>query len=1066
MKVCPSCGEENPARFRLCGFCGAQLAPSAPPQEVRKTVTIVFSDLKGSTSLGERLDSESLRALMGRYFDEMRIVLERHGGTVEKFIGDAIMAVFGLPKLHEDDALRAVRAAAEMQSALVHLNEELERDWGASLSTRTGVNTGEVVAGDPSAGQHVVLGDAVNVAARLEQTAGEMEVLIGELTYRLVRDAVEVEAVEPLDLKGKSKPVPAFRLVSLKAEGLPERPSLPMIGRESELALLTSEFERVVEERSSRMVTLVGDPGVGKSRLVGEFLGTLDDEVSVFRGRCLPYGRGITFWPLAEAVRQAAGIADDDPPPVARAKLSAIADDDAVVERVASVFGLSEQQFSVEEVFWAVRMLFELLAGDRPLVVVFEDIHWAETTFLDLLEHLVDTVRQAPLLVLCPARHVLLEVRQNWAQRPNEACISLSSLSEGDVVRVVENLLGSTGIADEARRRIVEAADGNPLFAEQLLSMMIDDGLLRHEDGRWVAAGDLLSLSVPPTIHALLASRIDQLEHGERLVLEAASVIGQIFPQDAVEELVRDGAGDGVAAHLATLVQKQLIRPEGSGRDQAEVFRFHHILVRDAAYQGVLKRARAILHERFVGWADRVNRLRDRESEYEEILGYHLEQAHRYLSELAPLDEHGRSLGARAADRLSSAGRKAFARGDMPAAANLLRRAATMLPSEDMRRLELLPSLGEALGEIGEFAWAEVFLDEAVEGARASDEPTLLASAELVRLLVRSHSTDAWSQDEVVRQAQRSIPVFEDEGDDAGLAHAYRLLAWARGTACRYGDAAAAAERAVEHARLADDERQRTRAASQYAVAALYGPTPVPEAIRHCEEIIEQATDDRRSRGLVMGLLGCLEAMCGDFDRARDLCRRGRLTLEELGRNVVTVSTSQDSCTVEMLAGDPAAAERDLRRDFEALTEMGETYLLSTIAGELARALYAQDRVDEADELSRVAEQFSAPDDVTSQALWRSVRAKVLALRGESGSALVLAREAVALLRTTDALVRQADALVDEAEVLCLLGRSNDVHAPLGEAIQLFERKGNVVALENARVALRSLTKKAAAAGA
>jgi predicted ATPase/class 3 adenylate cyclase len=1058
MIVCPNCGEENPERFRLCGFCGAELAPGARPQEVRKTVTIVFSDLKGSTSLGEKLDSESLRELMSRYFETMREVLERHGGTVEKFIGDAIMAVFGLPKVHEDDALRAVRAAAEMQRTLVELNDELERDWGASLATRTGVNTGEVVTGDPRAGQRLVLGDAVNVAARLEQTAGEMEVLLGELTYRLVRDDVEVEAVELLELKGKSEPVPAYKLVSLLAERSQEAAIFPLIGRQSELALLSRELQRAVGDRSCRLVTLLGDPGVGKSRLVAEFADAVEAEADVLRGRCLAYGRGITFWPLAEAVRQAAGIMDDDPPATAREKISAVVDHDiAVVERMASAFGLSEQQFLVEETFWAARRLLESLARRRPLVVVFDDIHWAEPTFLELIEHLVDSVSDAPLLLLCPARPVLLERLPSWAQRPKEVRLALTPLSEADVALVLENLLGSTDIADEARRRIVEAAEGNPLFAEQLLSMMIDDGLLRCDDGRWVVAGDLSGLAIPPTIQALIADRLDQLEREERLVLEAASVVGQRFALDAVQELLPDLAAEDVSTDLTALVRKQLVRPQGPRVAGGRSFRFNHILIRDAAYQGILKRARATLHERFVAWADRVNRERDRESEYEEILAYHLEQAHGYLSELGPLDDHGRTLGARAAERLASPGRRAFARGDMPAAANLLRRAAALLPAHDLRRLELLPSLGEALRETGEFAWATVFLDEAVEGAGAIDEPTLLARAELVRLLVESHSADGWSEEEAVRRAELAIPVFETAGDDAGLAQACRLLAWAHGTACRYGEAAAAAERAIEHARLAGDERQRTHAASQYAVAAVEGPKPVLEAIARCEEIIQQVTEDRRSYGTVMGHLGCLEAMRGDFDRARELCSKGRLLLQDMGLSVVAASRSQDSCIVEMLAGDPAAAERDLRRDFDTLTEMGEAYLLSTIAGELARAVYAQGRVEEADELSRIAEQFSAADDVTSQALWRSVRGKALALRGESDTALELAREAVALLGATDALVRQADALVDEAEVLGLLGRGAAARERLHEAIHLFERKGNVVAAERTRSTLELL---------
>src|ERR671930_760421 len=377
MAICPSCGEENPDRFRLCGFCGTPLAPVAPPQEVRKTVTIVFSDLKGSTNLGEALDSESLREVMNRYFAEMRQVLEDHGGRVEKYIGDAVMAVFGLPTLHEDDALRAVRAAHGMKRALETLNDELERGWGVRLQNRTGVNTGEVVAGDPSAGQRLVVGDAVNVAARLEQAAPAMEVLLGELTYRLVRDAVEVEAVEPLELKGKSERVPAYRLVSVgMGEGYARRADSPLVGREAELAALRAAFDEAVALRECRLVSPLADAGVGKSRLVEAFTTSLEGEARIGRGRCLPYGKGITFWPLVELVRDAAGIGEDDPPDAARAKLAGLVADEAVVERVSAAVGLSDAQFPVEELFWGARKLVCALARERPLVVVFDDVHW------------------------------------------------------------------------------------------------------------------------------------------------------------------------------------------------------------------------------------------------------------------------------------------------------------------------------------------------------------------------------------------------------------------------------------------------------------------------------------------------------------------------------------------------------------------------------------------------------------------------------------------------------------------------------------------------------------------
>src|SRR5919202_937890 len=570
MVTCPSCGEENPERFRLCGFCGIPLAPAAPPQEVRKTVTIVFSDLKGSTNLGEALDSESLREVMNRYFAEMRRVLEEHGGRVEKYIGDAVMAVFGLPRLHEDDALRAVRAAYGMKRALETLNDELEGRFGVRLANRTGVNTGEVVAGDPSAGQRLVVGDAVNVAARLEQAAPAMEVLLGDLTYRLVRDAGEGEPVEPLELKGKSERGPPYRLVSLLA-----------------------------------------DAGVGKSRLVEAFTTAVAAEATVGRGRCLPYGKGITFWPLVELVRDAAGIGEDDPPDVARAKVARLVPEeerDAVVERVSAAVGLSGAQFPIEELFWGARKLLEALASERPLVAVFDDVHWAEPTFLDLVEHLTDSIHSAPVLLVCPSRPDVLERREGWAAGPRARRLPLEPLSGAETEQVVTNLLGSVELAPEARRRIVEASEGNPLFAEQLLAMLVDGGYLRRENGAWRATGSLAELEVPPTIHALLAARPDPPPPGGGAGVEPAAVVGLVFPKDAVAELAPDGVRPELDVHLETLTRKKLVRPHA---DAQVSYRFNHILIRDAAYQGLLKRTRATLHERFVEWADRVNRDRD-----------------------------------------------------------------------------------------------------------------------------------------------------------------------------------------------------------------------------------------------------------------------------------------------------------------------------------------------------------------------------------------------------------------------------------------------------------------------
>jgi class 3 adenylate cyclase/tetratricopeptide (TPR) repeat protein len=1056
VKVCSNCGEENPDRFRLCGFCGTPFALADAPQEVRKTVTVVFSDLVGSTSLGESMDSESLREILHRYFEAMQTVLESHGGAVEKFIGDAIMAVFGLPKLREDDALRAVTAAIEMQTALAELNTELERGWGIVLANRTGVNTGEVVAGDVTAGQRLVTGDTVNVAARLEQAAGAGEVLLGELTYRLVRDAVEVDAAEPLDLKGKAQPVPAYRALRLvQPTSDLERHQGPLVGRERELGLLLEGFSDAVATGRSRLTTVFGSPGMGKSRLVEELISQVGRASTVVRGRCLSHGRGITFWPILEIVRKAAGILEDDPPGDARAKIAALAPDEPVARRIASAVGLSREEFPVEETFWGVRKLLEAMASVRPLVVVFEDIHWAESTMLDLIEHVLASAGR-PILLVSLARPELLDIRPAWEQLTGASIVSLEPLSEGDAARVAENLLGSADLDSEVRGRIVEAAEGNPLFVEQMLSMMVDEGQLHLEGDRWMAAADLEQVAVPPTIQALLGARLDLLGPEERAIIEAASVAGLVFPEDALRQLVPAEVADGLDNHIRSLCRKHLVQTGIEPIGRGAHYRFAHALVREAAYQGMLKRTRATLHERFVSWADRVNSDRDRAVEFEEILGYHLEQAHQNLSELGPLDAHALGLGRNGAQRLSSAGRRAFARGDMPAAANLLRRAAMLLPERDPARLSLIPDLGEALLEVGEFPWAELFLQEAIEARAESDGlASALAEVLLIRLKAQSGSAERWSE-RLVAEASRMIDDSPGEKDEAMLATLWRLLAWAHGTSGRYGLATGAAERAMEHARSAGDGRQIRLAGVLYALAALHGPTPVHEAIERCESIVSEAHGDRRTQGLVTSILGALLGMRGDFDRARRLSTEARDLLAELGPTVAGASTSLEAARVESLAGDLPAAERALRRDYESLQALGERYIRSTVAGELARVAYAQGRVDEAESFSRHAQELADEDDIASTTLWRTAQAKILARKGNRDAALILMGEAVDLLKRTDSVVAQAETLVDLAEVLRLSGRPKDADAVLEDAVALFEAKGNLAAAQALRVPAHS----------
>jgi class 3 adenylate cyclase/tetratricopeptide (TPR) repeat protein len=1048
--VCQQCGTDNPDVARFCLACGSPLVEAPPPQEFRKVVTIVFSDLKGSTAMGEKLDSESLREVMTRYFDAMRAELERHGGVIEKFIGDAIMAVFGLPRLHEDDALRAVRAAAGMQQAQAVLNDELERQWGVRLTVRTGVNTGEVVAGDPTTGQRLVTGDAVNVAARLEQAAGEQEVLLGDLTYRLVRDYVEVEEVEPLQLKGKSEPVPAYRLVSVGEDvERPRRLDSPMVGRDGELAQLSGALRQAIESRRCQLVTIVGEAGVGKSRLIDEFVRSLDGEASFLGGRCLPYGDGITFWPLAEAVRQASGIIERDSTEIALQKLSALSGDAEAEARVASAMGLTATEFPVKELFWGARKLLEALARPGPVVVLFEDIHWAEATFLELIEHLVETSDDTCLLLVCTSRHELLERQPEWSTSPGMSRIELERLSEDETAAVAEHLLGRSGLDERVRARILSAAEGNPLFVEQLLSMLVDEGLIVFENGCWRATAEIDRAVVPPTIQALLAARLDYLEADERAVVEPASVIGAVFVADAVRHLVPERMRDQVGGRLGSLSDKQLVAPDLSRSLEEEAFRFHHILIRDTAYDGILKRSRATLHEKFVEWADSVNR--EGATEYEEILGYHLEQAHRYLSELGPLDDHGRALGADASHRLASAGNRARARGDVAAAANLLERASALLPELDPARLALLPELGEALVDVGRFADAEAVLDDAIGAARSTGDPRVAADAGLRRLLVELRTGDAerWSETAVPR-IEEAIEVFTQHVDHAGLARAYRLLGYVHGTACNYAQAAEACERALYHAREAGDAKEERINATSLALALCWGPTPVDEAIERTEAILDQVSENRLSRGWLLCLLAHLHGMKGEFDAARDLYRSGRAAMEELAEGWFVAWTSVSAGRVEMLAGDYAAAELELRRGFGLLETMGERYLRSTVAALLARALVELDRLEEAEAFTEQAEELAGADDVETQATLRAVRARVLLRRQSQGEAARLGSEVLELLLSTDSAVMKVEAMGDLGEVFY---DDSDPTASwvLTEAIKLAELKGNVVAASHLR---------------
>ena len=1076
MQRCPSCNEENPDKFRMCGFCGTPLQAAPPPEESRKTVTIVFCDLKGSTNLGEQLDSEALREVLAVYFAAMRGVLERHGGTVEKYIGDAIMAVFGLPRMHEDDALRAVRAALDMKEALVEVNGLLKANWGVTLANRTGVNTGEVVAGDASTGQRLATGDTVNVAARLEQAAPESEVLIGESTYRLVRDVVEVDPVPPLDLKGKSEPVPAYQLLAVnEGEAIRRRVDLPMVGRDAEMAVALETFRTCSTENRCEILTVVAQAGLGKSRLVAEILHSIGNEARVLRGRCLSYGDGATFLPLIEVVRQAAGIDDNDNDDEAHLKLQHLAGSgrDDVADRLASVMGLSDVSYGKDELMWSVRALFETLSQDGPLVVVFDDIHWAEPTFLDLIEHVVDTSSGAPVLLLCATRHELLDERPDWCEaRPNARRIELAELTAADSAAVVKNLVGDAELPETLEARITSVAGGNPLYVEQILSMLIDEGVLRTEGDHLVFAGAPASLAIPDNISALLASRLDLLGDQQLGVLTRASVIGMEFGTSDLVALAPPGEEPTVIpSALGTLENKRFVRQRRSSADrnqgrlvedavtpaqsgeagtrlQEASHEFAHVLVRNVAYERLLKRNRAGLHERFADWL--TERSGTRLAEFEEIIGYHLEQSFRSLAELGPLTEPAMAVGKRASGHLAAAGFRARGRADMPAAANLLQRASAILDDEDPVRPRLLLGAGEALTEAGELEAADRALSEARDAALLLGDAHLARTARLATLYLR-YTTGPESSEGVLKEVEALMPGLEADGDHDGLARAWRLLAYIHWAASRYGRGAEAAERATEHAEAAGDEVLARSFLGSLANVAVFGPTPVDEAVTICETLLARASDDRKASAIGEAALGHLEAMRGNFVRARQLYRRSRASLEEFGWRLCAALTSLDSADIEVLGGDLDAAEAELRKDFSSLEEMGEHSFIATTAALLADVLYRRGDYEGADSFTTFSHDVASPDDVGAQFGWRCVRSKLLAREGRDEEAMREINAALAIIEESDQLDLQGKGLLDLAEIQGLLGDESGAGHSLEGALALFEKKGNVVLAERTR---------------
>jgi len=719
MRTCPSCGFENAADARFCSQCATALSErEAGSREERKVITVVFADLVGFTARAEDMDPEDVAALLAPYHARLKSELERYGGTVEKFIGDAVMALFGAPTAHEDDPERAVRAALAIR--------DFARD--EEIELRIGVTTGEALISleaRPEHGETMATGDVINTAARLQTAAPVNGVLVGEATFRATRNAIEYESREPVEAKGKARPVSVWEALSPRARITLDRlHGASLVGRSNELALLEGALTRARYERSPQLVTLIGVPGIGKSRLVFELSQAVERDpelISWRQGRCLPYGDGVTFWALGEIVKAQAGILETDSALETEGKLKAAADDPWMQAHLRPLVGLAaEQEVGTDrrgEAFAAWRGFLELLAEERPLVVVIEDLHWADDTLLDFVDHLVEWAGGVPLLVVCTARPELLERRPGWGGgKPNALTLSLSPLSDDDTARLVGDLLERAVLPVETQRELLARAGGNPLYAEQFARVLEERGGLEED---W---------PLPETIQGLIAARLDLLPREEKALLQDAAALGKVFWAGALASLTGQEPAI-LEAQLHALERKQFVRRERQSAVAGEnEYSFRHILVRDVAYGQIPRGERATKHRLAAEWIDSLGRPEDQA----EML------AHHYLSAL----EYARATGAatedlseRARVALREAGDRASGLNAFAAAARFYSSALELWPSGDSGRPSLLFAYGVARfnsegGGADTVSEARDALLEAGDAALAAEAEILLGELE------------------------------------------------------------------------------------------------------------------------------------------------------------------------------------------------------------------------------------------------------------------------------------------------------------------------------------------------
>jgi class 3 adenylate cyclase len=1022
MKSCHRCGAARAQPDRFCAACGAALGPPTDPLAVRKHVVVMFIDIVGSTALGERLDPESLRGQLERYFETVSAVLWRCGATVEKFIGDAVMAMFGVPVAREDDASRALRAAEQVHAAVGELT--------AGLRVRIGVNGGEVFVARHADGQFAVTGDVVNVAARLEQAAAPGETLVGGTVPHLAGPTAPLVPGEPLLVRGKSAPLPVWRLRTGVAD--PGRPpmSIPMVGRTEELADLRRIADRVVQDRDSWLVTVLGSAGVGKSRLVAEFVGGLDGP-RVFEGHCPSYASGGAFRPLAQVLEQ---LGEDWRTQVGM--LIGGAEAALVTDRLATAIGRAGDGTSLPDIVWAARQLVQALSRDRPLVLVWEDLQWAESTFVEFLDRLSAGLYSVPVLMVCLGRPDLLEQHPGWGGgRSRSMSMELRPLPAPALYELADALVGavtahSTTAPDLTR--MVDLSEGNPLIFLQ----MVED----------VAAGSPVA-PVPVTVQMLFQARLDRLDPADRQFCACASVLGREFWPEAV----RFAAGvPGDVETLDRLVRLRVLQPTQACNAGRPSHRFTHALLMETAYRASPKSERSRWHERVARWLASAPDLS--EGERGELVAYHLERAHALRSELDGTDP---GLAVRAGEAALLAADQCLARSDLPAATRHLENAQRLLPTGDVRHRRIAYRLVEGLLTAGRPDGATAALDRA-DTALAGD-PVWRILAPVTRAGLALH-LDAGARQDAHRVARCAI--VELSGDLAApdaLLWAHELAALAAGTNLQLVAAERSVRTALGYARAAGDRYAERRLLCGVAELAFWGPTPLPEARSLCWTVLPTVRADLQLTAPVLGLLAGVAATTGHDDAARALISRVWRITADLDLPRTAAMLRQFSGLIAWCAGDHEAAAAEYRTGAAGLADQ-DPVAPATLTVLAARALLDGGRPDAAAHLFGWGDEpvpaFDAP---YYQGMWYGLAARLAAADGTGRRARRWAAASVRAAASAQMPLAYGDALLDLALVHRRLGEAERSHGAFAASIRQYERKGATRHAERAR-ALRAGT--------